>query len=234
MLVDVQLSSATNEWPALRDAVLQAEADGTDTVWVFDHFDGTLLGGDRPAMECFTLLGALAAATSTVGIGPLVANVTNRYPAVLAASAATVQRISSGRLRMGLGAGAAPDSPWSREHRERGIPLLATAAERHAAVVQQIELLRALPTATTAPIPILVGVNSVALATLAGIHADGVNVRLSSPKAADHIAAARDAAGSRVFELTGWANATDTAAQEKAHELNLDRLIISRTGPLTS
>ena len=232
MLVDVQLSSATNEWPALRDAVLQAEADGTDTVWVFDHFDGTLLGGDRPAMECFTLLGALAAATTTIGIGPLVANVANRYPAVLAASAATVQRISNGRLRMGLGAGAAPDSPWSHEHREREIPLLSTTAERHAAVVHQIAVLRALSSARTAPIPILVGVNSVALATLAGIHADGVNVRLSSPKAADHIAAARQAAGNRAFELTGWANATDSAAQERAHELKLDRLIISRLGPL--
>ena len=231
MLVDVQLSSATNEWPALRDAVLQAEADGTDTVWVFDHFDGTLLGGDRPAMECFTLLGAFAAATTTIGIGPLVANVANRYPAVLAASAATVQRISNGRLRMGLGAGAAPDSPWSHEHRERGIPLLTTTSERHAAVVHQIEALRALPSAT-ARIPILVGVNSTALARLAGIHADGVNVRLSSPKAAEHIAAAREAAGTRAFELTGWANATDKAAQEKAHELNLDRLIISRLGPL--
>jgi alkanesulfonate monooxygenase SsuD/methylene tetrahydromethanopterin reductase-like flavin-dependent oxidoreductase (luciferase family) len=233
MLLDVQFSSATDEWPALRDAVLQAEADGSQTVWVFDHFDGTLIGGDRPALECFTLLGALAAATSTIGVGSMVANVANRHPAVLAAAAATVQRISNGRLRLGLGAGAGPDSPWAREHRDRGIPLFPKLAHRHAAVVRQIEVLREMPISTASPMPILVGVNSVALATIAGTHADGVNVRLSHPRAADYIAAARVAAGDRPFEATGWAHATDMAAQELARELDLERLIICHLGPLS-
>ena len=232
MLVDIQFSSAANEWPALRDAVLQAEANGSNTVWVFDHFDGTLIGGDRPVMECFTLLGALAAATTTIGVGSLVANVANRHPAVLAAAAATVQRISGGRLRLGLGAGAAPDAPWAREHRERNIPLFPKLSHRHSAVVRQIEVLRALPSSATAPMPILVGVNSIALATIAGTHADGVNVRLSSPRAAEQISAARAAAGARPFEASGWAHASDDAAREKARELSLDRLILNRLGPL--
>ncbi len=232
MLVDIQFSSAANEWPALRDAVLQAEADGSNTVWVFDHFDGALIGGDRPVMECFTLLGALAAATTTIGIGSMVANVANRHPAVLAAAATTVQRISNGRLKLGLGAGGAPDSPWAREHSERNIQLFPKLSHRHAAVMRQIELLRAVPLSTSARIPIFIGVNSVALATIAGTHADGVNVRLSSPRAAEQISAARAAAGDRPFEATGWAHATDQAAQDKARELNLDRLIIARLGPL--
>ncbi len=233
MLVDIQYSSATNEWPALRDAVLQAEAEGSTTVWVFDHFDGTLLGGDRPAMECFTLLGALAAATTTIGVGSMVANVANRHPAVLTAAAATVQRISNGRLRLGLGAGAAPDAPWAREHRERGMQLFPKLAHRHAAVVRQIELLRALPPFAGSPIPILIGVNSIALATIAGTHADGINVRLSSSRAAEQISAARAAAADNpAFETTGWAHATDQAARDKARELNLDRLILTRLGPL--
>ncbi|MEQ1873112.1 MAG: LLM class flavin-dependent oxidoreductase [Ilumatobacteraceae bacterium] len=233
MLLDIQFNSGINEWPALRDAVLQAEADGSDTVWVFDHFDGTLLGGDRPAMECFTLLGALAAATTTIGVGPMVANVANRHPAVLASAAATLQRISNGRLRMGLGAGAAPDKQWAREHHERGIPLYPKLAHRHATVVRQIEVLRALPLSASAPIPILIGVNSEALATIAGLHADGVNVRLRSPHAALFIAVAREAAGDRPFEATGWAHAADAASQEKAYDLKLDRLIINQLGPLT-
>ena len=233
MLLDIQFSSGINEWPALRDAVLQAEAEGSNTVWVFDHFDGTLIGGDRPAMECFTLLGAIAAATTTIAVGPMVANVANRHPAVLAAAAATVQRISNGRLRMGLGAGAAPDKPWAREHRERGMQLFPKLSHRHAAVVHQIDVLRALPDLAMARVPILIGVNSSALATIAGHHADGVNVRLSSLHAATYIAAAREAAGDRVFEATGWAHATDHAAQDKARELELDRLIICRLGPLT-
>ncbi|MDO8361614.1 MAG: LLM class flavin-dependent oxidoreductase [Actinomycetota bacterium] len=224
MLIDVQFSSAHNDWPHLRDAVLQAEAEGYDTTWVLDHFDGTLFeGGDRRVLECFTLLGALAVATTTISIGSLVANVANRHPALLVAAASSVQRISGGRMKVGIGAGAAPDTPWAREHHERGIPINPELAERHAMVVRQIALLREVE-----QMPIIVGVNSRALAVIAGTHADGVNVRLSSPKAGEYIAAAREAAGDRPFDANGWASFDDLAAQERARELKLDRLIISR------
>jgi alkanesulfonate monooxygenase SsuD/methylene tetrahydromethanopterin reductase-like flavin-dependent oxidoreductase (luciferase family) len=228
MILDVQFSSAHNDWPVLRDAVLQAEADGCGTTWVLDHFDGTVFQtGDRPLLECFTLMGALAQATTTIGIGSLVVNVANRHPAVMAASASTVQRISGGRVMLGIGAGADPSTPWAREHHERGIPLQAALADRHAAVVRQIEILR-----TIEPMPIIVGVNSAALARIAGTHADGVNIRLSSPHSAGYLAAARDAAGDKPFDCSGWASSDDMAAQEKAYELGLDRLIISRLEPL--
>lgn len=222
MLIDIQYSSAHNDWPELRDAVLRAEADGYDTTWVFDHFDGAMLGGDRDVLECFTLLGALADATTTIGLGSLVANVANRHPAVMAAAASSVQRISGGRLRLGIGAGASPHTPWAGEHRDRGIPLLAEMADRHAAVIHQIKLLRAID-----GMPIIVGVNSVELATIAGRHADGVNVRLKSPHAERYLVAAREAAQGRPFECSGWAAHDDPAAQQKAEELRLDRLIIS-------
>ncbi len=230
MLLDIQFSSAHNDWPELLDAVLQAEADGFDTTWVLDHFDGTLFsGGDRDVLECFTLLGALSAATSTIGVGSLVANVANRHPAVLAAAASSVQRISGGRMHLGVGAGAAPETPWSREHRERGIELLPSLADRHRVVVDQIEVLR-----TVDPMPIIVGVNSVELATIAGTYADGVNVRLSSPRASIYADAARVAAGGRPFEVSGWASVGDQASQDKAEQLRLDRLILSRLEPLRS
>lgn len=234
MIVDVQFSSAHNDWPELRDAVLQAEADGTyGTTWVLDHFDGsTFPGGDRDLLEAFTFMGALAAATTTIGIGSLVANVANRHPELLALAASSVQRISNGRLHLGIGAGAAPETPWSREHKERGIELQPTLEARHAAVVHQIEVLR-----HRAPdVPVIIGVNSEALARIAGTYADGVNVRLSSPHSARYLAAARDAAQqsgrSAQFDCSGWAGDDDRASQEKAHELELDRLIISRLAPL--
>lgn len=224
MITDIQFSSAHNDWPVLRDAVLQAEADGYATTWVLDHFDGSVFpNGDRDVLECFTLMGALAQATTTIGIGSLVANVANRHPAVMAACASTVQRISGGRLILGIGAGADPSTPWAREHHERGIPLLPALADRHAAVVHQIQVLR-----TIESMPVIVGVNSVALARVAGLYADGVNIRLSSPYSAGYLAAAREAAGDRPFDCSGWASADDMASQEKAHELGLDRLIISR------
>lgn len=223
MIVDLQFSAAHQDWPTLRDAVLQAEADGCGTTWVFDHFDGSVLGGDREVLECFTLLGALAAVTSTIRLGTLVVNVANRHPAVTVAAASSVHRISGGRLTLGIGAGADPSTPWAKELHDRGIPVLPALADRHAAVLRQIEALRAID-----DMPIIVGVNSVQLAEMAGRFADGVNVRLSSPHAGRYLAAAREAAGDKPFDCSGWADIGDKASQDKAHELNLDRLIIQQ------
>ena len=228
MKIDIQFSPGTNEWPALRDAVLRAEDEGYDTTWVFDHFDGQMLQGDRPMLECFTLLGALAQATSTIGLGTLVANVANRHPAVLASAASSVQRISGGRLTLGLGAGAAPASKWSSEHVARGIPLHDDLADRHAVVVEQIRLIRALPQA----MPIIVGVSSVRLATIAGQIADGVNVRLTNDRAAEFIDAARGAAAGRNFEVSGWTFDEVDDVQAQAEALSLDRLVLTRLGPI--
>ena len=190
------------------------------------HFDGAMLRGPRPVLECFTLLGALAAATTTIGIGSMVVNVANRHPAVAAAAAASVQRMSGGRFRMGIGAGSAPGSRWAKEHDDMGIPLLPLVADRHAAVAEQIRRLR-----EEEPMQVIVGVNSSALAQIAGRIADGVNVRLSHPRAAQFLDAARDAAGDRPFECSGWAFLHDWEARERADELGIDRLVLTHAGP---
>jgi alkanesulfonate monooxygenase SsuD/methylene tetrahydromethanopterin reductase-like flavin-dependent oxidoreductase (luciferase family) len=226
--IDIQYSPGTNDWPALRDAVLRAEADGYDTTWVFDHFDGQMVQGDRPMLECFTLLGALAAATTTIGLGTLVANVANRHPAVLAAAASSVQRISGGRFTLGLGAGTAPGSKWSGEHVVRGIPLQAGIDDRHLAVIEQIAAIRDLPEEMN----VIVGVNSVRLATVAGTFADGINVRMSNDRAAEFVKAAREAAANRPFEISGWSFGDVEGARARAEELELDRLVITVLEPV--
>ena len=169
MIVDRQFSASHDDWPRLRDAVLEAEADGVGTAWILDHLDGRVLGGDRDMLECFTLLGALSSVTTSIGLGTLVMNVTNRHPAVAALAVSSVQRISGGRLILGIGAGADPAMPWASEHHERGIPVLPTLEARHAAVVHQIEHLRRVE-----PTRVVVGVNSLTLARLAGEHADAL------------------------------------------------------------
>ena len=82
-----------------------AEAAELDGVFVYDH----LWRGDppnrRPALECFALLGAVAAETQRVHVGTLVARATLRPPATLANSLATAQRVSGGRLIAAIGAG---------------------------------------------------------------------------------------------------------------------------------
>src|SRR5687767_8407706 len=182
MKIDIQLSPGADTWPELRDGVLAAEEAGFDTAWVFDHFAGDMLGGST-MLECFTLLGALAAATDRIGLGTLVANVNNRPAGVLAAAAASAQAISGGRLILGLGAGAAPGSRWSAEHRELGLDLGATMVERHRrleAVLDEIdrlwapdrdESLATFPRPDPRP-PIILGVNSERLAAIAGKRCD--------------------------------------------------------------
>lgn len=85
-----------------------ADVAGLDGVFAFDHlFRETAAGARRPALECTTLLGAVAAETATVALGPLVARATLRPPATLATALDTVARIAAGRLVVTLGAGDA-------------------------------------------------------------------------------------------------------------------------------
>jgi alkanesulfonate monooxygenase SsuD/methylene tetrahydromethanopterin reductase-like flavin-dependent oxidoreductase (luciferase family) len=83
-----------------------AEDIGLDSVWVGDH----LLyrwpdAAARGPWEAWTTLAALAAVTSRVELGPLVAATSFHNPAMIAKKAATIDEISGGRLILGLGAG---------------------------------------------------------------------------------------------------------------------------------
>jgi alkanesulfonate monooxygenase SsuD/methylene tetrahydromethanopterin reductase-like flavin-dependent oxidoreductase (luciferase family) len=105
-------------WPEYLDLARRAEALGFDSVWVGDHLIYDLPGGvTRGPYEAWTTLAAIAAATSRVELGPLVASTSFHAPAMLAKQAATVDAISGGRLIVALGAG------WNqREYTAFGFP----------------------------------------------------------------------------------------------------------------
>jgi probable F420-dependent oxidoreductase len=118
--IGVQLPEAEREvrWPEYLAMARAAEEVGFDSIWVGDHL---LYRGEgqreRGPWEAWTLLGALAAATERVELGPLVACTAFHPPGLIAKMAATLAEVSGGRFVLGLGAG------WNEEEfRAFGLP----------------------------------------------------------------------------------------------------------------
>jgi alkanesulfonate monooxygenase SsuD/methylene tetrahydromethanopterin reductase-like flavin-dependent oxidoreductase (luciferase family) len=86
-----------DDWPAYLEVVRVAEELGFDSYWTYDH---PVFGFD-----CWTTLSAVAAVTSKMRLGTMTTCVYYRNPALLARMAADVDRISNGRLILGLGIG---------------------------------------------------------------------------------------------------------------------------------
>ena len=92
-------------WAEMRAMAETVEAVGLDAIWVGDHLLYEDDGVRRGPWEAWSLLAGLAAVTSRVRIGPLVAALPFHHPAVLAKAAVAVDSISGSRLVFGVGAG---------------------------------------------------------------------------------------------------------------------------------
>lgn len=92
-------------WPEVRDMAVTAEDVGFDSLWVGDHLLYKGVDESTGPWEAWSMLSAIAAVTSRVQLGPLVAATSFHSPAMLAKKAVTVDEISDGRLILGLGAG---------------------------------------------------------------------------------------------------------------------------------
>jgi alkanesulfonate monooxygenase SsuD/methylene tetrahydromethanopterin reductase-like flavin-dependent oxidoreductase (luciferase family) len=82
------------------DAARHAEQAGYESVWVGD----SLLA--RPRGEPLTLLASVAGATSRVALGTAVLLPLLRHPVALAHALATLDRVTEGRIIVGIGPGA--------------------------------------------------------------------------------------------------------------------------------
>ncbi len=106
--VGVQLPEVERvvRWPELVAMARTAEDVGLDSIWIGDHLLYRYDDGEtRGPWEAWTTLAGLAAATTRIQLGPLVASTSFHAPAMLAKLASTVDEISGGRLIVGLGAG---------------------------------------------------------------------------------------------------------------------------------
>ena len=177
----------------LIDEVQAAENAGWHGVWLADHYmpntgDNTPARGD--VYECWGLLPALAAVSSRIRVGTLVSPTSVHHPALLAKRAATIDRLSGGRMVLGLGAG------WQvNEHHAYGIEL-EPPGPRVTRFSEAIQVIRALltqdsttfhgtcyditdapcdPKPVRSPLPLLVGTGGPRMLRITARHADEWN-----------------------------------------------------------
>ena len=99
-------------WQRTVRVARQAEALGFESIWLFDHFQTFPNPTDEITFESFTSLAALAASTSRVRLGHMVACAGFRNPVLVAKMLSTMDVLSGGRMELGIGAG------WKRDEFE--------------------------------------------------------------------------------------------------------------------
>jgi alkanesulfonate monooxygenase SsuD/methylene tetrahydromethanopterin reductase-like flavin-dependent oxidoreductase (luciferase family) len=152
--------------PAIPLAVARAaENAGVDGVFVYDHLFRDGRESRRPAIESVALLGAVAAATSSIAVGALVFRAWLRPAATLAVSIETVTRIAPGRVVTAIGSG---DSQSREENESFGLGF-RTVAERVGALEAAVQASR------DRGARIWVGGHHPAVRAVAAHHADGWN-----------------------------------------------------------
>jgi len=87
----------------LADLAHQAEDAGWDGFFIWDHLQ---YGDVESAADPWVALAAMAMRTERIRLGPLVTPVPRRHIAKLARETATLDRLSNGRLILGVGAGS--------------------------------------------------------------------------------------------------------------------------------
>ncbi len=126
---------------------LAADRLGFRSLWLADHLEPLIYAREDPFLEAWTTLAVMAAQTSRIRVGVLVTANTFREPAVLAHMAANVDRLSGGRLEVGLGAA------WhAAEHAANGIafPGPAERSDRFDEACRVLRLLWTQPSSTFA------------------------------------------------------------------------------------
>ncbi|MFF0655989.1 MULTISPECIES: LLM class F420-dependent oxidoreductase [Micromonospora] len=115
------------------------EETGFEGFFRADHYRAM---GDEPALpgptDAWLTLAALARETSRIRLGTLVTSATFRLPGPLAVMVAQVDRMSGGRIELGIGAGW-----YEREHTAYGIPF-PPVSERFDRLAEQLEIVTGL------------------------------------------------------------------------------------------
>jgi alkanesulfonate monooxygenase SsuD/methylene tetrahydromethanopterin reductase-like flavin-dependent oxidoreductase (luciferase family) len=189
--IGLVLPMSTSEAGSLLALARHAEELGFDGLFAFDHFFPPRAPSDRPSLEAYATLAAVAAVTSRVRIGTLVTRASLRPAGLLAKQATTLHDISGGRFVLGIGTG---DEASKAEHDVFGLPYLGKEARREH-LIETVCAVRALfageawpggehvpamggsllPPARPGGPPIWIGGESEAVARIAAREAEGWN-----------------------------------------------------------
>lgn len=193
-----------------------------------------------PQWEPLAALAAVAAVTESVAVGSLVLDTALRNPVLTAKSAATIERISGGRLELGLGAGYV-----ARNFAAAGLPF-RPAAERIARLEESLMLMRQLwtqpsttlhgrffdvtdaPMAASAPVSptILVGGGGPKLLHLAGRVADIVSMIPTQDSGDWSVTASlADSTTDRMAQKAAWVRQGAEAAGRDAEAIELHTMV---------
>ena len=241
--------------------IKMVEDAGFDSVWAPEHVvipagyesrypyaeSGKMPLDDFPMPDPFSLLAFWAATTDRILLGTGVTILPQRNPVVLAKECATIDCLSGGRLRLGVGVG------WNREEMEAiGVPFQergrrtdeyiaamralwsepeATYSGKHVS----FERAKLLPKPPSGRVPVVVGGHSDSAASRAGRLGDGYwpNSLGGLPRLKEQLAIAR-----RACEEAGrdWssielmtAGLPDPAYAEGLQELGFQRMILVST-----
>jgi F420-dependent oxidoreductase-like protein len=114
LMIEGQEDVTWEDWVGLARA---CEEHGVEALFRSDHYLSVEGRGERGSLDAWATIAALAAVTSTVRLGTLVSPATFRHPSELAKVVVTADRVSGGRVELGMGTG------WSEpEHVAYGFP----------------------------------------------------------------------------------------------------------------
>jgi len=216
---------------ALVENARRAEDAGFDFVSISDHFHPWLESqGHSPF--AWSVLGAIAATTSRIGITTgLTCPIIRYHPAIIAQAAATIAAMSEGRFTLAIGAG-------ERLNEHVTGARWPSAPERHEMLAEAIEIFRALWSggvhtlrlkhftvdharlyeAPERPIPIVVGVSGPHSVALAAEKADGMMATEAKPELVQAYRAKASRPGPRYAEVTLAYASSEEAAVKIVHE----------------
>lgn len=174
----------------LREYAQTVEALGYDELFTSDHIGAPDSGGKQGGkfvVDPFAPLMVAAEATKTLRVGPLVLNTEFYNPALLARTVATADRLTGGRIVLGLGTGYS-----GAEHDSIGMPirapgprisrfgellvilraLLSAGGVEHDGTFESVHIDDIGVTPRQVRVPFLIGGHGRRLVSLAGEHAD--------------------------------------------------------------